>query len=598
MKTGKIENINIQKVQKNNLINFDKIKNTSSKIKLSIQNSPKTKIIKAKGIINKNKYQFNKKTKLNSNINIIINSNLNTNSILYKPKLHKNRTHSKYKITKKENTNINININSHFQTCNNTNKNSKSYVNIHKVEKKILDYDNPFKNNNNNYNKNELNISNVLNNKSGVVEQNNNNINSNFETNNSSDNNNFNKEHNDYFSLNKSKNSIKKISISKSNSLNNSESNSNGKNKNLINMEKFQNKNLFHEYKANNAKNINKNNIYQSNNMSFIKSMNTHSLSYSNVNITNSKNKSKSKSKTNILLNDSKLTPYNNKNNKNSYLTKPIIKNLSPSKRPFIITNSNSKIFKDKERIDVQITSINNLLNNKFIKELNNIQNELDRNLKLNQANSKYKKYNTIKQFFEKFIKKLNEYLNKNAFNCINNFLQKIINGYNEIIISFSSENKNIQKQNIKLNQKIEEFQKKIKEAEKNIYLLKEKNIELINQFILEKSEIKDNSNIGYEKYDLDDDDNSKKNRNNEGKYVSEEQNLKVFKLNEKNLDDLDALYFFDKIKMDNKRATSKRIPLIPIKENNEENKRRKTFSKKINDTKNKDFLKIKKAFE
>ena len=34
MKTGKIENINIQKAQKNNLINFDKIKNSSSKIKL------------------------------------------------------------------------------------------------------------------------------------------------------------------------------------------------------------------------------------------------------------------------------------------------------------------------------------------------------------------------------------------------------------------------------------------------------------------------------------------------------------------------------------------------------------------------------------
>ena len=167
------------------------------------------------------------------------------------------------------------------------------------------------------------------------------------------------------------------------------------------------------------------------------------------------------------------------------------------------------------------------------------------------------------------------------------------MNGYNEIIISFSSENKSFQKQNIRLNQKIEEIQKQLKETEKNICLLKQKNIELINQIINEKSAIKEN--MGYEKYDLDND-NSKKYKKEE-KYENQEQNLKVFKLNEQNLDDLDALYFFDKIKMDIKKTTSKRIPLIPIKEN-DENKRRKTFSKKMNDMKNKDFLKIKKAFE
>ena len=211
----------------------------------------------------------------------------------------------------------------------------------------------------------------------------------------------------------------------------------------------------------------------------------------------------------------------------------------------------------------------------------------MDKNIKLNQANSKYKKYSTLNQFFDKFLKKLNEYLNKTAFNCLNHFLQKIFDGYHEIISSLSLENKNIQKQNIQLNQKIEEFQKKLKDSEKKIKLLQKENLELK---VEKKNEIKDN--INNSKNDLN---NLKKKEN----YENDEQNIKVFKLNEQNLNDLDALYFFDKVNMKIKRSYSKRIPLIPIEEDSEgNNKRKKTFSKKINDINNNNFLKIKKAFE
>ena len=58
---------------------------------------------------------------------------------------------------------------------------------------------------------------------------------------------------------------------------------------------------------------------------------------------------------------------------------------------------------------------------------------------------------------------------------------------------------------------------------------------------------------------------------------VNNEQNQKIFKLNEKNLEDLDALYFYDKVKMDKKKSVSIKekdniqyIPKILIKQHEE----------------------------
>ena len=577
MKAEKNESSNLFKSYKNiNITIMEKLRYLSSKNKLSTQNSPK--IIKIKNTACKNKFNFTHK-KLNSNLNIIIN----TNSVFYNSKLQKNRAYSKYN-TNKKTKNIDTNI-SVFQTY----SNNHSYANLNKLgKKKTSDGVNDTSNKIKDYN--ELNNSNFQNNISQIIEQSNN-INSCFETNNSSDNNN-NKEHIDYFSLNKGINNLQKINISKNNSLNNTGTNSNGKAK-IFQMDKYQNKNLFCDYKfqPSNKKNMNKNhNNYNQSNKSYNKSINTFNSSYNNISIYNSKKKSKSKSKTN-LLNDSNCTTYNYKMNKNNQITKPTIKISSPNKRHFIIGNSNSKFSKSKEKIDVQITSINNLFNNKFLKEINNLQNELDKNMKLNHANSKYKKCNTLKQFFDKFIKKLNEYLNKNTFNFINTFLRKIINGYNEIVASLLSEHKNIQKQNIILNQKIEDLQKKIKESENIINELELNNLELLKEI---KKEKKDRPCfIANNNFDKD----SKINIFEEN-YITDEQNNKIFKLNEKNLDDLDALYFFDKINDKSKKTSSRKIPLIPIKENNEEHTRKKTFSKKMNNCKNINFIKIKYAFE
>ena len=626
MKPQLIESINYKNLKKNknkNFCSYDKIKCTSPKIKLSCQTSPqKLTIQKNQTKIINDIYKLNNKEKINTKLNIITKDNLNINSILYKPKLKKNKTHTKYIIT--SNTDNNIGNSTHFQTSSYNNNSYINIININKQGKKITLY---MDENKKIKNTNESNSSKLQNNNNSQLTEQYNNINSYYETNNSSDNNK--KKNIDYFSLNKTKPKAKKSSNSYNNSLNNTNSNHKLKNNNLY-FDKFHKENLFQNYQGNVKKkkikiqNKNKNEIYNINNETYNKSIYMNNISFINNNFSfnNSTNKIKTKSNTNVLTN-SNITLYNNKKNKNDGTTKQIRAKVSHGKKPIIINNNNSNIYnlestikknkslknitsnniyqnKDKEKIDVQITSINNLLNNKFIKEINNLQNEMDKNIKLNQANSKTKKYNALKHFFEKFLKKLNEYLNKNTFNCINLFLQTIISGYHEIITSFSSENKDIHKLNLKLNITIEDLQKMQKDLDKKINMLQKQNDDLCNQIKMSKKTSKDNieyiSCDLYSKEPLED----KKNIKNKVEKQEQEYNNKVFKLNKKNLDDLDALYFFDKINMKNKRASSKEIPLIPIIEDDDDDnlKIKKSGKKKKKHDKNNYFLKIKQAFE
>jgi hypothetical protein len=591
-------------INNKNFCSNEKLKKSSTKIKIATcQTSPQMKNLKnVTKIKEKKKFYFNKRTKLNNNLNILTKSNLNSNSESnqLQSKLHKNKTHSKYNL-KKNISNMNYKIVSYFQSSSYNN----SYVNINKIGKKKSSCKNS-----SHHTKEipELNNSKIWNNISQMTEQKN--INSYFETNNSCENN---KKYNNLLSLTKNKNNQNVNNNSQNNSLSNAGSNL--KNKILYHLDKSTS-NLFQDYQGYNKKNkINEPKGLSSNIEFCNKSTKHHNISYNNFSIKNSKKKVKTSSSKYTLLNESNLTQYNAKINfsiinKNSNIIKPIIK-------PIIITNSstninnnpklfncessmNNKLIKklnskesinttntntntntqNKEKIDVQITSINNLLNSKFIKEINNIQSEMDRTMKISQVNSKSKKYNTIKHFFEKFLKKLNEYLNKNTFSCINFFFQKIMNSYHEVVTSFSSEN-------IKLRQSIEDLQKILKESEKKIILLQKKNKELSNQIKNRKSPSKDE--ISYINCDISQ--NSSKDKKD---VIEVEQNYKVFKLNEKNLDDLDALYFFDKINMKS-RSSSKGIPILPIKDNN--NNFHKKDVKRKSDFNN-NFLRIKQAFE
>ena len=240
--------------------------------------------------------------------------------------------------------------------------------------------------------------------------------------------------------------------------------------------------------------------------------------------------------------------------------------------------------------------------NYKFLKEVVDMQLEMEKNIKDNPTNSKSKKYNTLKHAFENLLKLLGNTIFKNNNNIINTFLEKILIGYHEVVSAFSIENRKLKQENYNLNEQYEKMSKDLfnsskilKERQKQIENLQTK----INIFEKEKSKEK--------KIIL-----SPKNNINNILKVKTEQNDKILKLNEKNLEDLDALYFYDKVKMNKKRAVS--IPKIIIKQQEEqdeeeeedeyeEDERSKTLKRSlingINDIKFKSpsFIKLREAF-
>lgn len=242
----------------------------------------------------------------------------------------------------------------------------------------------------------------------------------------------------------------------------------------------------------------------------------------------------------------------------------------------------------DDNKINLEITSINYLINNKFIKELNEIQNEMEINLKKN-ANSKNIKYSIINHSLEEFLKKINCFMNKNICDCISIFMQKVINNYNDIILEYINENQKFLEKTKKLTESLESLQKNLIIKEKIIGNLENENRKLLDQIEFKKNNaLKRNmSNINHSFISLEE--------NNDSQYY------KIKKLNEKNLDDLDALYFFDKIKPKNK-STNKKIPILPLKVKDRESQ--KHISKKnykfvtITNLKKKGVNKINKTFE
>ena len=167
--------------------------------------------------------------------------------------------------------------------------------------------------------------------------------------------------------------------------------------------------------------------------------------------------------------------------------------------------------------------------------------------------------YNTLKHSFEKLLKIMNNlFFNKYEFNPIFDFLQNLFIGYHDVVSAYSSENLNLKELNYKLTEQYEkidknllECNKKIKEKQKKIDILENK----LNEFVfnMKSKNIIREYHINMKEFDL---------KKEEG-----EQNNKIQKLNERNLDDLDALYFFDKIETKHQRTFSggKLIPTLPI---------------------------------
>ena len=217
----------------------------------------------------------------------------------------------------------------------------------------------------------------------------------------------------------------------------------------------------------------------------------------------------------------------------------------------------------------------------KFIEDINEIKNDLENNLKQNPTNSKSKKYNTLKRFFEKFLNTLKDYFLNNDINPIFIFLQKIIIGYHDVVSAFSAENRKLKILNYQL---VEQYQKIDKNFIECSHTLKEKLNEIdnlgkkISTLINSLNETKKTNVILKTKLDEINFNNLTNNfENNKMKEIPEkkiienkeknEQYNKIRNINAKNLDDLDALYFWDKVEMKPQRSYSsgKVIPYLPI---------------------------------
>ena len=268
----------------------------------------------------------------------------------------------------------------------------------------------------------------------------------------------------------------------------------------------------------------------------------------------------------------------------NSLIRKNNLINRNYNKNKTIIGNYNKKVYNNINYCHTQILNSNEnnskksnniFINDKFIEEINKLKNNMIKKLLQNPTNSKSKKYNTLKDSFEKLLKLFNEYFFNNN-NTIYIFLQNILIGYHEVVCAFSEENRKFKLLNYKLSEQYEKVDKNliecnkiIKEKQNKIESLENKLYNLMNNLkkpnfnnIQIKNDYMNLNNNFFEKYKFTENKDLK--IPNKGK---SEQFIKIKKINENNLNDLDSLYFFDKIEKKHQKSFSfgKIIPILPI---------------------------------
>ena len=180
--------------------------------------------------------------------------------------------------------------------------------------------------------------------------------------------------------------------------------------------------------------------------------------------------------------------------------------------------------------------SLNNWIAEKFNKEIKEMKINLEKSLDKNNNNDKnVDELKIIKNSFNDFLKLLNQTLGKQTFNTLNDFLQKINSYYENTIASLTSDNNKLKrineslaKEKSKIGKKYYEM-KKISQENKIKYKKLEKKYLLLLNLINQNIDIPDKSHNYYNEKDI---------------------GGKIYQLNKNNLEDLDALYFFDKIKI------------------------------------------------
>ena len=159
--------------------------------------------------------------------------------------------------------------------------------------------------------------------------------------------------------------------------------------------------------------------------------------------------------------------------------------------------------------------------------------------------------------------------------------MECIICGYHDVVSNFSSENRKfkilnnqlaeqyqkIDKKFIESNKIMKEKQNIIDNLEKKISILMNNLTEYKKMNIILKTKLDEinfnNMKNNFEKNKI----KEKQEQNIINIKENNEQYYKIRKINENNLDDLDALYFWDKIDMKPQRSysTGKVIPYLPI---------------------------------
>ena len=231
------------------------------------------------------------------------------------------------------------------------------------------------------------------------------------------------------------------------------------------------------------------------------------------------------------------------------------------------LKNTNPTYYKLNKHCSNKYNIYDNNNNYKIMKEVVDIQTEMEKKLKDNITNSKSKKYNTLKHTFETLLKYMGNTIFKSNNVIINILLEKLLIGYHEVVSAFSAENKKLKQINYNLNEQYEKMSKDLfnynkimKEKQKLIDNLQKK-ITFLEKGLNKKNIIQNQKN------------NNIKNKivNYGDMYINKiDQNKKIYELNKKNIGDLDALYFYDKIKENKKRVRS--IPKIVMKQLEEQN--------------------------
>ena len=188
---------------------------------------------------------------------------------------------------------------------------------------------------------------------------------------------------------------------------------------------------------------------------------------------------------------------------------------------------------------------------------------KMEKMFKENKTNSKSRKYNITKFIFEEGIKNLG------GNTIMQNFFRKILVTYHEVFLAFSTENKNFKEktenltnQNLQIDKNYIELSKKLKQKETEIELLKNKvaamsaNANINNQPPMQY----DPRTVTFSALE------EESRKNSPSPQMNKHQRF-VSDVNQKNVNDLEALYFNDKVEMEDTSRSPKpyKIPQLNL---------------------------------